>query len=109
MDENGNVAGWISFIFIIILAVWAYNHYTSQKIEKDYGYKVETSGVTAKPDCSSLVPQNPYGSDSGHSAGFEWGASGNSCGGNSDSFIAGCDEYQNQENAYQYCLSRNNH
>lgn len=29
------------------------------------------------------------------------------CGGNSNSFIAGCEEYQNQENAYQYCLSRN--
>jgi len=108
MNEDGKVIGWFGLIFIIILAVWAYNHYTSQKIESDYGYKVETKGVTEKPDCSSLIPQNPYDSDSGHSAGFEWGASGKSCGGNSDSFIEGCEEYQNQESAYQYCLSRNN-
>ncbi len=109
MDEDSNVIGWVGLIFIVIFAVSVYNHYTAKNIEKTYGYKVETSGVTEKPDCSSLVPQNPYDSDSGHSAGFEWGASGNDCGGNSDAFIEGCEEYQNQENAYQYCLSRNNH
>lgn len=108
MNEDKNGISWFGLIFIIILIAWGYNHYTSKKIENDYGYKVETKGVTDKPDCSSLAPQNPYDFDSGHSAGFEWGVAGNSCGGNSDSFIEGCEEYQNQENAYQYCLNRNN-
>ena len=105
MDEEKGL-GVGAIILVIILGAWAYNHYTAQKIDTDYGYKVETSGVTAKPDCASLAPQNTYETDSGHSAGFEWGASGHDCGGNSDSFIAGCQDYQNQENAYQYCLSR---
>ncbi len=109
MDAEENWIGWVGAILIIILAVWAYNHYTSKKIEENYGYKVETTGVTSKPDCTSLAPQNPYSDDSGHSAGFEWGASGKSCGGNSESFITGCEEYQNQENAYQFCLDRNSH
>jgi hypothetical protein len=105
--KKGGGISWIAVIFIIILIAVAYNHFTSKKIEEDYGYKVETSGITDKPDCSSLEPQNPYGYDSGHSAGFEWGAEGKDCGGNSDSFIEGCQEYQNQEDSYQYCLSRN--
>lgn len=108
MNNEKNTIGVVAIIFVIILVVLAYNSDTSQKIEKDYDYKVETKGVTAKPDCSSLVPQNPYDLDSGHYAGFEWGASGNDCGGRSDSFVGGCEEYQNQENAYQYCLNRNN-
>jgi|ERR1035437_5846147 hypothetical protein len=108
MDEGENMAGWIGFICIIVVAIWGYNHYTSKQIETNYGYQVESSGVTAKPDCSSLAPHDPYDEGSGHYAGFEWGASGNDCGGNSDSFITGCEEYQNQENAYRYCLSRSN-
>lgn len=105
--SGGGVSLVVYIVLIILAIVWAYNHFTTKKIEENYGYKVETSGVTAKPDCSSVEPQNPYGYDSGHSAGFEWGAEGKDCGGNSDSFIEGCNEYQNQENAYQYCLSRN--
>ncbi len=101
--------GWFGFLCVIILLAWGYNNYTSQKIETDYGYKVGTSGVTAKPDCSSLEPQNTYDEDSGHYAGWQWGEEGNDCGGNSDSFIEGCEEYQNQENAYQYCLDRGDH
>ena len=105
MEEEKGI-GIIAIIVAIILITLGYNHKTSEKIEENYGYKVETSRVTAKPDCSSLIPQNSYDYDSGHSAGFEWGASGNSCKGNSESFIEGCNEYENQENAYQYCLSR---
>jgi hypothetical protein len=107
MTEKENGIGLIGIIFIVLIIAWIYNANTKKKIENDYGYSVETKGVTEKPDCSSLEPQNPYDSETGHSAGFEWGESGNECGGNSDSFIEGCEEYQNQENAYKYCLSRN--
>lgn len=57
-------------------------------------------------DCSILAPSNPYSNGSRHYAGFEWGESGNSCGDNSSSFIEGCEEYENQEEVYNNCLSR---
>lgn len=42
--------------------------------------------------------ENPYDDGSGHSAGYEWAEENDvdSCGGNSDSFIEGCEEYVNQ-------------
>ncbi len=49
-------------------------------------------------------PENPYSEGSGHYAGYEWGASGKSCGGNSSSFIDGCETFEEQEQAYQDCL-----
>ncbi len=51
-------------------------------------------------------PENPYNEGSGHSAGYEWAEENDvgSCGGNSDSFIEGCEEYllqqENYENSY---------
>jgi hypothetical protein len=39
-------------------------------------------------------PENPYSAGTGHSAGFEWAESNvvDSCGGNSQSFVEGCEE-----------------
>ena len=54
-------------------------------------------------DCSSLEPENPYNEGSGHYAGFEWGENGNTCGGNSNSFIEGCEDYESQEEAFNTC------
>src|SRR5436309_1837293 len=50
-------------------------------------------------------PENPYDAGSGHYAGYEWAEEHNpsSCGGSSRSFIEGCEEYQEQESAYQEC------
>lgn len=41
---------------------------------------------------------NPYSSGSGHYAGYEWAErkGGSSCGGNSQSFVEGCEEYLRQ-------------
>ena len=59
-------------------------------------------------DCSELEPENPYSAGSGHYAGFEWAEENGagSCGGNSHSFIEGCEEYQEQLAAYEECLSK---
>jgi len=53
-------------------------------------------------------PENPYDEGSGHYAGFQWAEEHDptSCGGNSQSFIEGCEEYQEQESAYQDCTSK---
>ena len=58
-------------------------------------------------DCSELEPENSYSAGSGHYAGFEWAEKNESgsCGGNSSSFIEGCEEYQEQLAVYEACLS----
>jgi len=50
-------------------------------------------------------PHNPYNEGSGHYAGYEWAETNNpgSCGGRSQSFIEGCEEYQQQESEYESC------
>lgn len=70
-------------------------------------YKSDITGESVS-DCSYLEPSNPYSYGSGHYAGFEWaekkGAT--SCGGNSTSFIEGCEEYVSQVYDYDSCLSK---
>ena len=53
-------------------------------------------------------PENPYEQGSGHYAGYEWAERNDpaSCGGRSQSFIEGCEEYQNQESEYEDCESQ---
>ena len=64
--------------------------------------------ATGKRNCSDLEPDNPYSPGSGHYAGFEWAERNDpaSCGGNSNSFIEGCEEYQRQQVLYESCLSQ---
>ena len=54
-------------------------------------------------------PQNPYEDGSGHYAGYEWAETNDlgTCGGRSQSFIEGCEEYQQQESEYEACEARN--
>lgn len=61
------------------------------------------SGVTSTNPCTE--PENPYDEGSGHYAGFEWAerTGAGTCGGNSQSFIEGCEEYQRQQAEYEEC------
>lgn len=70
-------------------------------------YKSSYTGETTR-DCSDLEPENPYSYGSGHYAGFEWAESKDvsSCGGNSQSFIEGCEEYLIQSEDYVSCLNQ---
>jgi hypothetical protein len=54
-------------------------------------------------------PQNPYDEGTGHYAGYEWAETNNpgTCGGRSQSFIEGCEEYQRQESEYEDCEAKN--
>jgi hypothetical protein len=59
-------------------------------------------GRTAIPSCTE--PENPYDEGTGHYAGYEWAESnGGACGGSSQSFKEGCEEYERQESEYQEC------
>jgi hypothetical protein len=50
-------------------------------------------------------PENPFDEGSGHYAGYDWAerTGSGTCGGNSQSFIEGCEEYQRQEDEYEKC------
>lgn len=62
--------------------------------------------VASASDCTE--PENPYDEGSGHYAGFEWAENNDPgvCGGNSQSFIEGCEEYESQEAEYQDCEAK---
>lgn len=70
-------------------------------------YESPYTGETTR-DCSDLEPDNPYSSGSGHYAGFEWAERKDvsSCGGNSQSFVEGCEEYLSQTEDYTNCLDQ---
>lgn len=59
-------------------------------------------------NCSE--PRNPYSyleptiDASERYAGWQWGEKGNNCSGNSNSFIQGCEEYEDAESVYEACL-----
>ena len=99
-------------IFIVIIAlIWGISSlYSSFKNKKESESVMQEhpnySSYKETKDCGTLAPNNPYNEGSGHYAGFECGAGGNDCGGNSDSFIEGCEDYQTQESAYQTCLNK---
>ena len=62
--------------------------------------------ATSARNCTE--PENPYDEGSGHYAGYEWAENSGSgtCGGNSQSFIEGCEEYESQEAEYQECEAK---
>ena len=70
----------------------------------------DTSQVYATREKSCEAPSNPYTDGTGHYAGWKWAEekSVSSCGGNSSSFIEGCEEYLSKEQEYQECQSENN-
>lgn len=60
---------------------------------------------------SCTEPENPYSEGTGHYAGYEWAeknASGD-CTASSQSFKEGCEEYEEQESAYQECEAKKKH
>lgn len=88
-------------IILIIGAVWFFSD-----DENNFDSYSDTKGsFLQREDCSVLEPDNPYSIESGHYAGFQWGENGNSCGGNSTSFIDGCEEYLRQLENYENCTS----
>jgi hypothetical protein len=86
-------------IVLAILALWVTCACTSSGSSP-------SSSSDAESQCTE--PENPYQEDTGHHAGFEWAENSNpaTCGGSSDSFIEGCEEYQRQESEYVECEAR---
>jgi hypothetical protein len=102
MSQDKPIVSWLVITAIVIGGVWLFSGDNSSD-NSDYEYGDSMYG---EQDCSYLEPENPF-SDGGHYAGFEWAQTNevDSCGGNSDSFIEGCEEYLSQVEAYDECLS----
>lgn len=64
----------------------------------------DSLGDESVKGCES--PSNPYNDGGGHDAGFNWAEEKDvgSCGGKSDSFIEGCEEYLRQQSRYEKCI-----
>lgn len=92
----------MKFIIIILIIgglIWYFND-----DEPKYNNNYQSSDSSSYSSKNCLEPENPYSTGSGHYAGFEWGENGNSCGGNSNSFIEGCEEYLSQLEDYEKCI-----
>jgi len=103
MQKGNGILGIIIIIAIIwgISSLYQNEHETDSIMQESPNYEA----YQESKDCSDLEPENPYDNGSGHYAGFEWGQEGNDCGGNSNSFIEGCEDYQAQEEIYETCLN----
>lgn len=104
---KGNSVIWLIIVIAIVWGVFSLfkdDDYSTQIMQEHPNYE----SYTETKDCSDLEPENPYDEGSGHYAGFEWGQDNNvsSCGGNSESFIEGCEDYLTQEDAYDVCISK---
>lgn len=100
--------GEIGGIIIIGLLIWGAYAYFGDSKEKTAVMQEHPNYESYKEtkDCLALEPNNTYEEGSGHYAGFQWGEEGNTCDGNSDSFIQGCEDYESQEAAYSACKSK---
>ena len=100
--------GEIGVIIVIAFIMWGAYSYFGDSKEKTAVMQEHPNYENYKEtkDCLALEPNNTYEEGSGHYAGFQWGEEGNTCDGNSDSFIQGCEDYETQEAAYSACVSK---
>ena len=101
-NGGGGGGGWL-WLVIIIALIW---FWSSSKKSELASVDYSTNNFLSE-DCSSIEPDNPYDIGSGHYAGYEWAQERDvsSCGGNSQSFIEGCEEYLYQMEAYGDCIN----
>ncbi len=110
--EKGNT--FVNFI-IIVLIIWGVsalfsddepevNTYQQNTYYDSYPAQSSYGGINDVGESDYYEePENPYDEGSGHSAGYEWAEENgvDSCGGNSNSFIEGCEEYLSQQEEYE--------
>lgn len=103
-------------VIYILIAVFGWYLFTDDNKKADQytssnkSYQYENTGTNSGNYYQNETysnqaeePSNPYYEGSGHSAGYEWAEENDvdDCGGNSQSFIEGCEEYVSQKEEYQ--------
>jgi hypothetical protein len=104
MDDFGESILGIIFLVLIWWGISSLWHYFTASNTNDYQTETHTSSPEARRICPE--PENPYSYNTGHYTGWEWGENGNSCYGESNSFIEGCEEYEAAESDYEFCLNQ---
>lgn len=102
----GELVGGLVFLALLIWggsSLWGFVFGGSNSEYSDSSYGQPTSFYDSSEYCSE--PENPFAYGSGHYAGWEWGEQGNYCDGNSNSFIEGCEEYDQAQMEYEECLN----
>jgi hypothetical protein len=99
------------YLFVVLTSILLLSAGCNSDSSRTAGYEESTgyqSGYTNSYNSAEIdepsEPENPYSSDQeGHYAGYEWAEENDvdSCGGNSDSFIEGCQDYVDQRDEYQ--------
>lgn len=103
-EKVWEIIGGIIFWIVVAWGIAAIFHQdpgnSDYEVDRYGGYH---DTYDAESDYSGQEPENPYDDGTGHSAGFEWAQENevNSCDGNSDSFIEGCEEYINQRDDWE--------
>lgn len=100
-NQKGN--GVIGIVIIIAIAWGVYSLFSKDEPETN-SYRANVSDSYSNySDYGQEEPENPYDEGSGHSAGYEWAQENDvsSCGGNSSSFIEGCEEYLAEQEEYE--------
>lgn len=111
---NNDSNSWIGWVITIAIIYGIYSLFSSgDSVKSEYipstnsysSYKNSDYGSYGNysNEDSIIEPENPYDEGSGHSAGYEWAQENDvsSCGGNSNSFIEGCEEYLSQQEEYE--------
>jgi hypothetical protein len=98
-EGNGN---WTTFIVLALIIIGVNYFWPNEKdvYEDPTRFTSSTFNHDSSDSNEYLEPENPYEYGTGHYAGYEWGAQGNDCTGNSQSFIEGCEEFQYQDELY---------
>lgn len=106
-NQKGNT--WVGVIIVIVIIWGVSSLFSKDEVKNDSlksnAYEATYYGSSHDDNYDSYdyeEPENPYDEGSGHSAGYEWAMENepSECGGNSDSFIEGCQEYLDEMEAY---------
>jgi len=103
MKNNSQKGNGVIVMIVVIGLIWgAYSIFSkNDSADNNYDYNSYDSSYDYDSGDSDYYTNygNPYNEGSGHYAGYEWAEQNgvSSCGGNSNSFIEGCEEYLNQQ------------
>lgn len=91
---------FMRYIRYLLIFVMFFNFGCScSRIESHY----ENESNSNIEESENPILDNPYDEGTGHAAGYEWAKDNDvyDCHGNSQSFIAGCEEYLSQKSSFE--------
>lgn len=102
-NENNNIWHILFWVGLIIAAIWVFGSSVKSK-DTEYIRREFNNGKVIEVPVDESITRDTWdctGDCSGHDAGYEWAeeqgiSNPGDCGGNSESFIEGCEAYANE-------------